>query len=373
MSCDENAKPKKRVSLPFEEWPAADRAAWLEAIKEGNFLCPPTAAAEWSFDTLETVRYNYGAWLKWFMGQTALGEDIAGRVTLKTTTAYIGDLEQRSPPYSAHTIWMRVKGVYDAMRVMVPTRRWNGLKSVVSVLQTKAEKEGNRELELPSIHELIAVGEALLKRAITQSAPTIDDAIICRDGIIVSILAETFIRRRACLAIAWDTTLVRKGDRYELHFKPEHIKTGDAREYELSERLSAVIERFRKIYWPMLRQADGGGSPIDGAPLWINKSGQTFGKSSFTQIVKARTLAGCGVAVSPHRFRHALATTITMESPEDIGIVPNLLGQNSDRMRDKHYDRADKVHARLRYRDLRERSRQQARRSRLRRKIRRAA
>jgi Tfp pilus assembly protein PilF len=62
-----------------------------------------------------------------------------------------------------------------------------------------------------------------------------------------------------------------------------------------------------------------------------------------------------------------------MESPEDIGIVPNLLGQSSDRMRDKHYDRADRVHARLRYRDLRERSRQQARRSRLRRKIRRAA
>ena len=53
----------RRVAMPVEHWPAADRAAWEKAQLAGDFLDEDGAAAAWRPATLRSVIGAYGRWL----------------------------------------------------------------------------------------------------------------------------------------------------------------------------------------------------------------------------------------------------------------------------------------------------------------------
>ena len=53
------------IHLPFDQWPASDRAAWQELFREGNPLDGCGAACDWAEATRRTNLKHYSRWLGW--------------------------------------------------------------------------------------------------------------------------------------------------------------------------------------------------------------------------------------------------------------------------------------------------------------------
>ena len=53
------------IHLPFDRWPAPDRAAWEELFREGNPLDGCGAACHWAEATRRTNLKHYARWLGW--------------------------------------------------------------------------------------------------------------------------------------------------------------------------------------------------------------------------------------------------------------------------------------------------------------------
>ena len=60
-----------RRSIPFQEWPVADQAAWLDAFRDEGILGDRGPAAHWSRGSRQSIQYGYASWLA-FLDQHGL-------------------------------------------------------------------------------------------------------------------------------------------------------------------------------------------------------------------------------------------------------------------------------------------------------------
>ena len=84
----------------------------------------------------------------------------------------------------------------------------------------------------------------------------------------------------------------------------------------------------------------GSGRHIDGRRLLAGR---------LYDIVRARTLAKFGKAMSLHDFRRAAATFLAMDAPEKIGLIPGVLQHVSPEVSEQHYNLARSVQAGRRF------------------------
>jgi integrase/recombinase XerD len=68
-----------------------------------------------------------------------------------------------------------------------------------------------------------------------------------------------------------------------------------------------------------------------------------------TGRISEATRRQLGVAVSPHLFRDAAATTMTSQSPRDARAIRDLLGHKGFDTVDKHYNHAKMIDASRHY------------------------
>jgi integrase len=66
-------------------------------------------------------------------------------------------------------------------------------------------------------------------------------------------------------------------------------------------------------------------------------------------IVRARTLAKFGKAMSLHDFRRAAATYLAMDAPDKIGLIPGVLHHASPDVADQHYNLSRSMQAGRRF------------------------
>src|SRR5205814_200810 len=74
-----------------------------------------------------------------------------------------------------------------------------------------------------------------------------------------------------------------------------------------------------------------------------------LGGDRLYDIVRARTLAKFGKAMSLHDFRRAAATFLAMDAPEKIGLIPGVLQHASPDVSDQHYNLARSMQAGRRF------------------------
>src|SRR5215217_2463066 len=75
--------------------------------------------------------------------------------------------------------------------------------------------------------------------------------------------------------------------------------------------------------------------------LWPERGGSRFGADPHLyNIVVARTRVAFGQLVHPHLFRDAAATTIALDSPEQVRLAGPLLGHRSFATTERYYNLA---------------------------------
>jgi integrase/recombinase XerD len=72
-------------------------------------------------------------------------------------------------------------------------------------------------------------------------------------------------------------------------------------------------------------------------------------KARYYEIVRARTTAKFGKAMSLHDFRRAAATFLAMEAPDKIGLITGVLQHVSPDVSNQHYNLARSMQAARRF------------------------
>jgi site-specific recombinase XerD len=161
-----------------------------------------------------------------------------------------------------------------------------------------------------------------------------------RDGLMLALQAARAFRTKNLTGMTAGGTLVRVGDGYMIVFPAEVMKARRSSfEVPVPARLTPYVDRYLTEIRPMLLQ----GKTSDA--LWITQYGEPMvPKAIYDRLVKV-TLRLFGRAMSPHMFRHALATSIAIEDPTHVRMAMPMLHHSTFSTTDPTYIQAQSIQA----------------------------
>jgi integrase len=330
--------PKPRLSLPYAQWPLADRLIWESAVT-GDDPFGRAAGVRLSGETL--VRYQC-AWGR-LLGFLAVDEPTAleiapsERLTPDRIRQLVAHLAQTQAP---RTLAQEIDALYQVARIMMPEGDWTSLKAVKTRLLQVAPRRAPRGPVITSI-QLLDLGLELMeesKRAMGSSVGR-RDAFLYRDGLIIALLAFAPLRRKNLAALEIGRHIVRQGDGWFVIISGEETKTGTPIEFPISELLKPYFAIYLDVVRPRLNP-----SPSCAA-LWLNSKRGALSCTSIGVIIGRRSTNRLGLRITPHDARDAAATTWALSAPEQIAVARDLLSHSDLRTTAKYYNRARGVEA----------------------------
>jgi len=336
--------PSWSKCLPITLWPSIDRAAWETAICPGDsFECG--IAASWSAATRRKTIAGYGRFLFWLKERNEFDETEApaARITRKRLGAYLEYLKSIN---RGHTIQCRMQELGNALQALAPERDWRFITRAAGRLRASTIPARDKRGCLPPIVEVMA--QSLRMMADSESNPALSPlgrAALYRDGLLLLFLAYNLLRLRNLSSLRVGRHLITKDQKLLLNIGAAETKTRQPIKQELSLRLSFALSRYIEHYRPLLLQARGRWHTLAQDELWISRDGSPCSPQTLRNIVKKHLVGPNGKPVSPHLFRTMAATTISIESPSDVDVIPVILGHRSYRTGEQYYNLASSLDA----------------------------
>lgn len=184
--------------------------------------------------------------------------------------------------------------------------------------------------------ELYLLGLKLMDEAIAettcQKEVSKTSALKYRDGLLITLLSLVILRRRAVAALRIGKQLVKSGDLWALAIPGEDVKGKRPLDFALSRNFSDRIDLYLQKYRPRIPGAK------THTALWpSNKDGPMTANAIYDTVCKT-TKKAFGFSVNPHRFRHAAGALWSIEDPENVRGVKDLLGHASfEKTTEAHY------------------------------------
>jgi integrase/recombinase XerD len=331
-------KAPERACLPIDQWPEADRRLWLAACATGDILDEEVGARSGYARISNTkAAKGYGRWLTYLTQSTpeALTEQPATRITPERVRAYVDSLIEIGN--STHTILARLQELGDVAKVIDCNRRWSFINDLASKIRARHRPARDKSnLRLSS--ELVDLGIKLMRLA--EDLVGLNAAIAYRDGLLVAFLALIPVRRRNLADLVLDRTLVREGSSWIIAFDEDDTKTHAAFEIGLPDVLRTPLETYLSVHRPVLEPRAGRWTrPVEGA-LWVSKDGSPMTQMAIYDRIRAQTKEHFGVALNPHGFRAAAATTLAIADPAHVRLAAPLLGHRTFTTTEKYYRQA---------------------------------
>ena len=331
-----------RLSLPPEEWPSVDRAAWetrfasIDVLDEINPAMVRRERGEFSFEDA------YGRWLGFLMSRGGLASDVSpvDRVTPDAVRDYVSALKSR---VRITTAYFNIYFLRRAISALAPERDWEWPRDIERGLYRVARRQRNERAVVP-VEKLYALGFDLMARGERAShLRKIDRAVLFRDGLLIALLAARPIRRRNLANLRIGRHLIRAGDGWTISIPANETKNQNPVEAPLPSGLTHPVDRFLSEYRLVFKKADAHDY------LWPSRNGGPLGPRATYQAIARRTLAVFGFRVGPNRFRACAATTIAIADPVNVAAATRLLGHTWLRTTERHYNLAQTIDASRRY------------------------
>jgi integrase/recombinase XerD len=336
-----------RRCWPVAEWPAPDRAAWATALTPGDPFTPGGLAARWALSSRRAIEKAYGGWLAWLQGQGVLDPLVppAARISKEGVAAYVAVLRLTKSPF---TVQSRVQMLGDALRAMAPDQDWRWIGRAAGRLRSRAVPVRNKRARLQPPDRLVALGKRLMVEA-EAAGPTLEAAMIYRDGLVIALLAYRPIRGRNLSMIRCGQHLVFRNDSWWLLFAADETKARRPLEFPLPLDLLPDLERYLEVYRPILLTRGGRQSAAPLTSLGVSRDATVLGYGTIAHHVERHTRAEFGVALNPHLFRDCAATYIAIVDPEQVQIIRVILGHSTLRTSERHYNQARGLEAGRRF------------------------
>ena len=315
--------PRRRLCLPIEQWPEADRAAWQQAIQNADPFGRNSAASSWAERSRAKTTAGYGRWLTWSSEQgVETTQPPADRVTPPRVEAYIADLRRTNGGF---TIQSRVQELRDAIRIIAPDRDWGWLTRVQNALRLRCVPVRDKATRVQPAGALVKLGKDLMHEAETTLAkPLLRRAVLFRDGLMIAFLAYRPLRLSNLAMMTLGRHLVRQTSGYRLHFDGREVKGGKPIETSVPASQVGDFDRYLDHYRPILLTRGGRRTPRDCDAVWISQTGTPLTYKVIPLRVAKHTRAAFGKHLWVHLFRDCAATTIATEDPKHVRNIMNI-------------------------------------------------
>jgi integrase len=324
-------KRKAKQYLEYSSWPAKDKALWKAAFAAGTDLFDESGpGAHLAERTIQQLQYTYGKFLYFLATEhpELLDHAPADRVT-KTVSGFVG-----SQPAScgAITLGIYLYHLWLAMKYLCPKSDWSWLLAISARIKARGKPKPERH-HLVTSDRLYRLGLELMDAAVASDKPVTSWRVqtAFRDGLAIALAAAFVPRRRTMAALRIGKQLKKIGDLWFLDIPPEDVKTKRPLEYPISPQLSQRID----IYVDEIRPFIVGAKTHD--YLWASARGRPMNGAVIYNAVRSRSRKAFGFPVNLHRFRAAAGTFWSVQDPENVRGVKDLLGHADFATTEKYY------------------------------------
>jgi integrase len=224
---------------------------------------------------------------------------------------------------------------------MLPTEDFTWLSEIAKDLALEMRPRSKFD-RLVLAEVLVKAGLELIHAA--EHAPNLTKrARACRfrNGLMVALLGLCPIRRKNFAALEIGRSFVKIGEIWWIVLSASETKEKRADERPVNEMLTDVIDRYLDQHRPVLARSDNPPSAlwlsaIDGAPITDKE---------VANLIRANTLSTVGLAVSPHLFRSAGASSAAIHCGEHPHLASALLHHSHPSVTNTHYNRATSLTA----------------------------
>jgi site-specific recombinase XerD len=337
-----------KLSLPIAHWSLADQAALRMAMAPGLRRNRAGRAARWRPATVRTVTECVGCFLAFLAASanTVAAAGLGEVCTEERVDQWIAAMRGRN--LMANTIQTRVISLQRGCWAMYPFSEWNWLKDIARDLPDgKLETRRRKMLKLRHSRELMELGVRLIVESETSRFCSHHRRHVqARSGMMIAFLASRPLRLKNFTSLRLGVHLTRQEDgRWRLQIPPTETKNSETIDDRLPEDIGLLLDRYLRVDRRSLLARGPCGLNSDEGYLWISEAGQPMTASSIRVRIKEQTFKAFGVAITPHRFRDAGATTIAIELPAEIGMALPLLGNRAMNTIEAHYNMATTLEA----------------------------
>jgi site-specific recombinase XerD len=298
--------------------------------------------------TLSDLARRYGYFLDFMNRRSLLNPRIgaAAHVTPENIDAYLAELRVR---VGSVTVQGSIYKLRRACELIDPARDLSWLADIEKdlAMDMRPRSKSDRWVLTEVLVEagLTLVAEAENSRKMSKLA----QARQVRNGLMVAMLAMHPIRLKNFATLEIGRNFVEIKDSWWIVLSASETKEDRPDERRVDDLVVPGLERYLKKYRPLLAGADQSSA----AALWLSSNdGMPMSYAGVERAITETTRSTVGIAVSPHLFRTASASSAAIHGGAHPHLASAVLHHTDHRVTEKHYNRASSLSAAQSYRDI---------------------
>ena len=327
-------------SLPIELWPEADRTAWISACQPSQRLKRGGAASHMKVITRDDLARRYGYFLDCMdrRGLLDLNNAAGAHVTPEKVDAYLKELVAR---VGSVTVQGSMHKLRRACELIDPARDLSWLadieKDLALVMRPRSKADRWVLTEVLVEAGLTLIAEAENSRKMSELA----QARQVRNGLMVAMLAMHPIRLKNFADLEIGRNFVEIKGSWWIVLSASETKEGRADERRIDDLLQPALDRYLRKYRPFLARADQ-----SARALWLSSNdGAAMSYDGVERVLTETTRTTVGIAVGPHLFRTAIASSAAIHGGANPHLASALLHHTDPHVTEAHYNRASSISA----------------------------
>jgi integrase len=327
-------------SLPIEYWPEADSKAWISASRPSQRLNRGGAGSHLKPITLNDLERRYGYFLDCMhrRGLLDMNKAAGAHVAPENVDTYLKELTAR---VGSVTVQGSIYKLRRACELIDPARDLSWLADIEKDLAL-VMRPGSKADRWVLTEVLVEAGLTLIAEAENSSTMSkLGQARQVRNGLMVAILALHSIRLKNFAHLEIGRNFVEIKGSWWIVLSASETKEGRPDERRIDDLLRPALDRYLKKYRPFLAGVDQ-----STAALWLSSNdGAPMSYAGVERVLTETTRTTAGIAVSPHLFRTAIASSAAIHGGANPHLASALLHHTDYRVTEAHYNRASSLSA----------------------------
>lgn len=333
-------------SLPIEEWPKAERAAWQAACQPGIRLKGGGMASHLRPVTQHMLSQRLGLFLDFVARSNKFDQEAeaGGHVKLDLVEPFVEELKKR---VSSVTVYGSIQKLRRVTQFTAPERNLGWLIEIERELFSDMRPKSKWDrIVLAEI--IIEAGLTLMEEAETAKKMTkLTRARLFRNGLMIALLAHYPIRIKNYAALSIGQSLVKIDKVWWIILKPTETKEQKTDERPIEDYLGDLIDKYKAKYRPILARR----KEQDSA-LWLAMDGKPMAECYVREVITETTRATLGIPINPHMFRAIGATTAAIYAGDKPHLGSAILHHSHPVVTQENYNRASSISASKAYGSL---------------------
>jgi len=272
------------------------------------------------------------------------GSEAGTQTTPANVAIYIAELQTHVRAATVHNCIYKLR---RASELLAPHLQFGWLLEIQKEIALSIQPISKYD-RLVLTNRLLEAGLALIIEAENTVGTPFRRALGVRNGSMIALLGLCPIRRKNFVALELGSTFRLIDDAWWITLPGRSTKNRTPLEQRVPELLKPAIEKYVYQYRPILLCSN---APTEA--LWVSgKTAQKMHPTYISRLISGVTLQAVGVAVSPHLFRTAAASSAAIFASDQPNLASALLHHRDSRVTQDHYNRASTMSAANLYSEL---------------------